>query len=209
MRTLRLATILVVPFLLLSGCFSGPPPGEYRYYVLDYVPAASGERLLQGPWPKKLLVRNFPLGEAYLRPELVYRTSAYEIRYHWRDRWAVRPEQVVTDMVRRHVAETRLFDAVQNQYEENKPDYELKGRVLSLEEYRTESARFAHLDVRFDFVRLADNNVLWSQEFDLRRQVQGDAPVLVVRALSSLLEASVDRTIGALDSVMRTESVHP
>jgi len=209
MRPFRLATILVTTVLLLSGCFSGPPPGEYHYYVLDYVPAASSERLAQAPWPKRLLVRNFPMGEAYLRPELVYRTSAYEIQYHWRDRWAVRPEQVVSDMVRKHVTETRLFQTVQNQYEENGADYELKGRVITLEEYRTESARFAHLDLRVDFVRLGDNRVLWSQEFDLRRQVQGDAPVLVVRALSSLLEATVDRSIGAIDSVMRTEIVHP
>ena len=75
MNARALATIFVFT-LLLAGCFSGPPPGEYRYYVLDYVPAASSERLKQGTWPRTLLVRNFPLGEAYLRPELVYRTSA-------------------------------------------------------------------------------------------------------------------------------------
>ena len=121
----------------------------------------------------------------------------------------MRPEQIVTDMVRRHVAEAHLFANQQTQYEENKPDYELKGRVIALEEFRTEAARFAHLDVRFDFVRMTDGNVLWSREFDLRRPVEGDAPVLVVRALSSLLEASVDRTVGAIDSVMRTETGHP
>jgi ABC-type uncharacterized transport system auxiliary subunit len=209
MKILRLAAILVIPALLVSGCFSGPPPGDYRYYVLDYVPAASSKRIEQGSWPAKILVRNFPLGEAYLRPELVYRTSAHEIQYHWRHRWAMRPEQVVSDMVRKHVADARLFETVQNQYEENKPDYELKGRVVALEEYRTETARYAHLDIRVDFLRLSDGQVLWSQTFDLRRQVLGDAPVLVVRALSSLLEATVDRTIGAIDSVMRIESGRP
>lgn len=209
MRALQIATIFAIPALLLSGCFSGPPPGDYRYYVLDYVPAASSERIKQGPWPSKILVRNFPLGEAYLRPELVYRTSAHEMQYHWRHRWAMRPEQVVSDMVRKHVADARVFTSVQSQYEEDKPDYELKGRVVALEEYRTESARYAHLDLRVDFLRLSDGQVLWSQEFDLRRQVLGEEPVLVVRALSSLLEASVDRTIGAIDSVMRHESGRP
>jgi len=72
--------------------------------------------------------------------------------------------------------------------------------------YRTETSRYAHLDMRFNFVRMSDRKVLWSQEFDVRRQVLGEANVLVVRALSSLLEASVDRTIGAIDSVMRDES---
>lgn len=201
----RLAACLAMAAFSMNGCFTGPP-SDYHYYVLDYVPATSKARLAQGPWQKRILVRNFPMGEAYLRPELVYRTSAHEIQYHWRDRWAVRPEQVVSDMVRKHVADAQLFLAVQTQYEENKPDYELRGRVVSLEEYMTESARYAHLDLRLDFVRTSDGTTLWSQEFDVRRQLQGKGTVLVVRALSTLLEASVDRSIGAIDSVMRTES---
>lgn len=205
MTPTRKSALLATWFLGLSGCFSSPP-SDYHYYVLDYVPATSKTRLAQGPWQKRILVRNFPMGEAYLRPELVYRTSAHEIQYHWRDRWAVRPEQVVSDMVRKHVTDAQLFLAVQTQYEENQPEYELRGRVISLEEYLTESARYAHLDLRMDFVRMSDGTTLWSQEFDVRRQLQGTGTVLVVRALSTLLEASVDRSIGAIDSVMRTET---
>lgn len=208
MNRIRSTGLVLTILVLLAGCFSGPP-SDYHYYVLDYVPATSASRLAQGPWNKRILVRNFPMGEAYLRPELVYRTSAHEIQYHWRDRWAVRPEQVVSDMVRRHVVAAHLFQSVQTQYEEDKPDYELRGRVLSLEEYLTESARYAHLDLRMDFVRMSDGAVLWSQEFDVRRQLQGNGTVLVVRALSTLLEASVDRTLGAIDSVMKLETTTP
>lgn len=199
--TFRSATILVVLATLLAGCFSARS-NEYRYYVLDYVPEASKERLAKGPWPGTILVRNFPMGEAYQRPELVFRTSAHEIRYHRRDRWAVRTDHVVSDMVRKHLLASRLFARVQNQYEEDQPDYELRGRVVSLEEYVTETARYAHLDMHLDFVRMSDNKTLWSQDFDVRREIQGRTPVLAVRALSSLLEASMDRAIGAIDSTM-------
>ena len=192
----------------LSGCFSGPT-GDYRYYLLDYVPEASRARLAKGPWPAILLVRNFEMGEAYHRPELVYRTSAHEIRYRWRDRWALRPEHVVSDMVRRHLSEVRLFREVQNQYQEHDPDYELRGSVVSLEEYATEASRFAHLDLRLDFVRLADNRVLWAQEIDVRQEVKGEDPVLVVRALSNLLEASMDRAVGSMDSAMAATAAAP
>ncbi|MEN9309011.1 MAG: hypothetical protein RL173_2943 [Fibrobacterota bacterium] len=208
MNMVRSAAAILTILVTMSGCFSRPP-SDYHYYVLDYVPATSAARLAQGPWKRRILVRNFPMGEAYLRPELVYRTSTHEIQYHWRDRWAMRPEQVVSDMVRRHVSDARLFLSVQTQYEENNPDYELRGRVVALEEYMTEAARYAHLDLRMDFVRMSDGAVLWSQEFDLRRKLEGEGTVLVVRALSTLLEASVDRTLGAIDSVMRTETAAP
>ncbi|MBK8802215.1 MAG: membrane integrity-associated transporter subunit PqiC [Fibrobacteres bacterium] len=141
--------------LALAGCFSGPP-SDYRYYVLDYVPTASKVRLAKGPWQTSLLVRNFTMGEAYLRPELVYRTSAHEMLYHWRHRWAVRPEQVVSDMSRKHLTEAKIFRAIQDQYDEDQPSYELRGRVVSLEEYVTQAHRYAHLDLRLSFVRLSD-----------------------------------------------------
>jgi len=207
MRPLRFLLTFSVA-AVLAGCYAAAS-NDYRYYVLDYVPEASKARLARGPWPTTLLVRNFAMGEAYLRPELVYRTSAHEIQYHWRDRWAVRPEQVVSDVARKHVTEVKLFRDVQNQYEENQPGYELKGRVISLEEYVTDSKRYAHLDLRLDFVRLADDKLVWTHEFDVRREIQGQAPVLVVRALSTLLEASMDRAIGDIDSVMAHETLAP
>lgn len=205
-RTTRqiLAGIAVI---LLSGCFNGPR--GYRYYVLDYVPEASKERLAKGPWPAILLVRNFELGEAYLRSELVYRTSAHEILYRSRDRWALRPEHVVSDMVRKHMIEINLFRTIQNQYEEEDPDWELRGNVVSLEEYQSTAGRFAHMELRIDLLRASDKKVVWSKDYDLRREIEGEDPVLVVRALSSLLEASVDRTAQAIDSILAIQSPAP
>lgn len=201
-RALRriLAALAVVS---LAGCFNAPR--GYRYYVLDYVPEASAERLAKGPWPATLLVRNFDMGEAYLRSELVYRTSAHEILYRTRDRWALRPEHVVSDMVRKHMIAINLFRTIQNQYEEDMPDWELRGNVVSLEEYQSTAGRFAHLELRFDLLRGSDNKVVWSRDFDLRREIKGEDPVLVVRALSSLLEASVDRTAQAIDSILAVQ----
>lgn len=206
-RFAAFAEILVLG-VVLSGCYS-QASNEYRYYLLDYVPETSRARLEKGPWPTTVLVRNFELGEAYRRPELVFRTSAHELRYHWRDRWALRPEHVVSDMVRKHMLQVRLFRTIQNQYEEHEPAYELRGSVLSLEEYVTESTRFAHLDMRLDFIRLSDNRSLWGQDIDVRQEVKGEDPVLVVRALSALLEASVDRAVGAMDSVMALQEISP
>jgi len=199
------SAVLLVAASLLSGCFAGSST-EHRYYMLDYVPEASRARLAQGPWPAVVLVRNFEMDEAYHRPELVYRTSAHELRYRWRDRWALRPEHVVTDMARKHLVQIGLFRTVQNQYEEHEPTHELRGHVTSLEEYVTESSRYAHLDMRLDFVRLSDNRVLWGQDIDVRQEVKGEDPVLVVRALSNLLEATMDRAVGGIDSAMAREA---
>jgi ABC-type uncharacterized transport system auxiliary subunit len=205
MNRIRSAAAIGLLSILLSGCFAGSST-EHRYYLLDYVPEASKARLAQGPWKATVLVRNFEMGEAYHRPELVYRTSAHEMRYRWRDRWALRPEHVVSDMVRKHLVQIRLFETVQNQYDEYQPTHELRGRVVALEEYVTESNRFAHLDMRLDFVRLADNRVLWGQDIDVRQEVKGEDPVLVVRALSALLEASMDRAVAGIDSAMAHEA---
>jgi ABC-type uncharacterized transport system auxiliary subunit len=204
MRPSHLSLLLA---LLLAGCFQRP--AERRHYVLDYVPEASRERLQRGPWPVQLLIRNFEMGHAYQKQELVYRASAHEIGYHWNHLWAVRPERVVTDMARRHVEQVRLFRSVQNQYEENAPDYELRGRVLALEEIRHETGRWAHLELQLSLIRLADGVVLWDRTQDLRSKVAGEEPVFVVRGLSTLLEAAMDQTIASLDSTMAREVLRP
>lgn len=208
MRRKPIETILVACLVgaALSGCYFGPP-GEYRYYVLDYVPESSGGGLGKEPWPASVLVRNFPIGEAYLRSEMAYRTSPQEIRYRPLDRWAVRPDHVVSDMVRKHLSTSRLFRSVQSQYEENKPEYELKGRVVSLEECVFGPSRFAHLGLRLDFVRMSDNSVLWGRDFDVRKEIAGDDRLAVVAALSGLLESSMDTAINAMNAAMRSETL--
>jgi ABC-type uncharacterized transport system auxiliary subunit len=189
---------------LLAGCFAGPS-SDTRFYVLDYTPTVPAERVGKAPWPTTVLVRNFAMGEAYLRSELVYRTSTHEIRYHADDRWAVRPEHVVSDMVGKHLSQAQVFSAVQNQYNEYRPGYELRGRVDALEEYSTPSGRYAHLSLNLDFVRLSDNRVLWARSMDSQREVSGLGRVVIVRALSGLLQADMDATIRSIDSVMRLE----
>ena len=208
MKHRKLGTILVFAAAGLSGCFFGKV-ADYRYYVLDYVP--DGVLLHKGrkPWPATVLVRNFQIGEAYLRSEIAYRTSAEEIRYRPYDRWAVRPDHVVSDMVRRHLVESKLFRSVQSQYEEDKPDYELKGSLIALEEQVEPPFRYAHMDLRLDFVRLSDNTVLWGREFDLRRSVEGTDELVVVHTLSGLLESSMDTAIAAMDSTMGRQPASP
>jgi len=203
-RTLRTFSVLFLAGAALSGCYFGAP-SEYRYYVLDYVPSMGGVSDKE-PWPASVLVRNFPIGEAFLRSEMVYRTSPQEIRYRPLDRWAVRPDHVVSDMVRKHLSAARIFRSVQSQYEENKPDYELRGRVVSLEEYVFGPLRFAHLGLRLDFVRMSDNSVLWGRDFDVRKEIPGDDRLAVVAALSGLLESSMDTAIGAMNTVMKSEA---
>jgi len=204
MRHRSLGTILVLSAVCLSGCYFGKV-ADYRYYVLDYVPDQTFPLHEGKPWPATILVRNFPIGEAYLRSELAFRTSPEEIRYRPYDRWAVRPDHVVSDMVRRHLVESNLFRSVQSQYEEANPDYELSGRVIALEEQVEPPFRYAHMDLRMDFVRLSDNAVLWEREFDLRRKVEGTDELVVVHTLSGMLQSSMDTALAAMDSAMEKE----
>jgi ABC-type uncharacterized transport system auxiliary subunit len=204
----KLGTILVISAACLSGCYFGKV-ADYRYYVLDYVPDKTFALHDGKPWPATVLVRNFQIGEAYLRSEIAFRTSEEEIRYRPYDRWAVRPDHVVSDMVRRHLVESNLFRTIQSQYEEDSPEYELRGRVIALEEQVEPPFRYAHMDLRMDFVRLSDNAVLWGREFDLRTKVEGTDELVLVHTLSEMLRSSMDTTIAAMDSAMgRLPSSH-
>lgn len=194
--------------LVVSGC-TGLRRVDYRHYVLDYVPEASKERIIAGPWKTSLLVRNFALAEPYRRPEMVVRQSVHEVRYLMKDRWASRPERMLGDMVRRHIREVRLVEGLQDPYQEDAPLYELRGEVLALEAYHTADGDYAHLDLRMDFLRLRDSQVLWRETFDLRRNIPANKPLQLAAGLSDLLEASMDHTARAVDSLLALELAAP
>lgn len=181
---------------LLLGC---SPPKETRYYLLEYVPQPSQERLARGPWPARVRLKDFSIAEAYRRNQIVYRASAHEMRFYNYELWAVKPEYLVTDMLFRHFRDARMFQELTRSVEQEEADYILKGEVTALEEYDNEDQWYAHLALAMSLQNSRTLEVVWSHTWDYRKKVQRQEPVFVVRELSVLLERIVVEATQKLD----------
>lgn len=205
MKKCQQLVVLSAALLMLAGCFARVK--ENHYYLLDYVPTPSAERLAKGAYPYSLRVKDFDVAEAYRRNNIVYRQSPHELRFYSYELWAVKPEYLVTDMVYRHVETAKLFHEVTRTLDMVEPEYVLSGQVTALEEYDNKDEWYAHLAMNMTLQNTRTRQLVWSKAWDYRKKVRQLEPVFVVRELSSLLEVIADEAVASLDSALSRQVI--
>jgi ABC-type uncharacterized transport system auxiliary subunit len=195
LHSLRPALVLLL--LAAAGCSAIP---EETYFTLSYSPrpAAAGERPVGGT----VRVRDLDISPAYDKDRIVYRFSPYQFQYYNYMLWAVKPNKMVTDLVARHLGGAGVFEAVQREYADSPPEYELAGMLEAIEELDSGDEWFAHLAIGLQLIRRADGRTVWTKRIDAQKRVYNKQPVYVVRAISELLEAELDAVCQELRTVM-------
>ena len=178
-----------------------------QFYVLNYVSTGStGAKASQAAYPFTVRLKDLDIEDAYARPQIVYRQSPFELRYYVYKLWAVKPSRMVTDLVYKHFVSSNLVGHVIRRYDEGlKPDYELAGTIEAIEEYDSDELWFAHLALRFALTRLSDGHVVYTRQFDNRKQVYKYSPEAVVQEMSAILEFIMDQMVQDLNVVFAKE----
>lgn len=200
-RLLPRAAAAAAALALLAGCFFGKVP-ETKYYVVDYVPTPTPERLQKGPYPFVLRMRDCDIAEAYRRSQIVYRQSANQMQFYGLHLWAVDPDRMLTDMVLKHLKAARLFENVTRTVENYVPDYYLSCNVQAIEEFDSKEQVYSHLAIEYQLENAKTNQITWKKLYDLRKNVAQAEPIYVVRELSVLDETINDRLVQELDVVL-------
>lgn len=177
-----------------------------QYYVLNYSPSATRDRLNVGPYNCTVRLRNFVAEEAYANPQIVYRQSPFTLKYYFFRLWAVKPERMMTDLLHKHLLTANLVSSVVRRLDEgHRPDYEIAGIVEAIEEYDSDELWFAHVALRITITRLSDGRIMYTRRFDHRKRVFKQEPEYVVREMSALIEYIFTQTIHDFDSILASE----
>ena len=188
---------------LLFGCARIPIK---QYYVLNYVPSASRDRLNPGAYQCVFRLKEFGVEEAYTKPQIVYRQSPFQLRYYVYRVWAVKPERMITDLFHKHLLTANLVSNVVRRFDEgHKPDYEINGMIEAIEEYDSDELWFSHLAIRISLTRIRDGRLMYSRRFDQRKRVFQHEPEYVVREMSALMEYILSQVIHDFDAVLSSE----
>jgi ABC-type uncharacterized transport system auxiliary subunit len=134
----------------------------------------------------------------------MYRFSPNRIQYYDFERWAVRPDYMISDMIFKHFEATRLTNHVALEFLDTRPDFRLEGTVEALEKYDAGDLFYAHMAMTFKLLRIADGQQVWDYSFDERRQVYSQEMVHTVSGLSAILQANMDTIVGQLDSLFNS-----
>ncbi len=195
--------VAILALILISSCSK---PITKQFYLLSYQPDQLTDRLQEEPYPFTIRLRPFEIEKAYSKPNIVYRRSPYELEYYGYHQWAVRPTDMMTDQIYSHLEGLKLVTStVRRLDEKGKPDYELAGTVIAMEEYDSEDTWFAHLKIRMILTRLSDGEVVYNRLYDQRKIVDTHSPLHVVRTLSELTDYFASSLMNELDKTLNQE----
>ncbi len=196
---MRRSWILVCSMLLAlqsaaCGLF-GRAQQPRNFYVLAVDPL---ERSTGRILPGLVRVSNMDTTATYDKFQIVVRQSPYQLQYSDLNVWAVKPGRMVSDVMAGALREAGCFDAVTRELGERRPDYTLAGDLLSIEVYNSGDAWFAHLAIALAFTRFSDGQVLWTYNFDRRKEVPAGDFAAAIRGMSELLSNATQEAIGQL-----------
>ena len=172
-----------------------------EYYIINYTPIPTIPEYSQRPYPVSLMIGRFEVQRIFNRQNILYRFSPNRIQYYELDRWAVRPEEMVQDMVLKHIESAGLVNRLGTEFLDNRPDYRLDGTVDAIEKYDAGDLFFAHLAMSFKLYRTDDGVQVWDYSFDQRRQVYSREMVKTVEGMSGLMQTHMNVITAQLDSL--------
>jgi len=194
------AAALVFGTALLATCLGGTTQRR-SYFALEYPRGEAVQRYVEPRYPFVVRVRRFDAAIAYDRQEMVYRETPYEISYDWYRLWAAKPRAMVGGLVIGHLRDANLFRDVVERLSGTLPRYDLACELLALEELNASADEwYARLAMRCDLLDFETGAATWSDAFDVRRPVYQRHPRFVVRALSHIIEAELERMIDTMDA---------
>ncbi len=172
-----------------------------NYYILSYTPTSSSSSESRRPYDYSLQVARFEVQRIFNRQNILYRFSPHQIQYYELQQWAVRPDDMITDVVFKHIVGSGLVNHAGMEFFDTRPDYRIEGMVEAIEKLDAGDLFYAHLAMSFRMVHSETGTQVWEYGFDQRRQVYQPEMVYTVRGLTDILHSQMDVVISQLDSL--------
>jgi hypothetical protein len=137
------------------------------------------------------------------------RRSPYELTYSDANVWAVKPYQMVADIIARRLVESNTFTAATRELGDTRPEFTLGGELHAIEVYDSNDVWFAHLAITLTLNRFSDGERLWSIQFDERKRVATQSFSHAVRTISELLDTAMMKSVAELERVSKGERIVP
>lgn len=188
------ASFCSLPFalwLLLSACGGVPETFYYTVAPLAVKTTSTESNNNHNERTVVLGVEKFSAEALFDDDRIIYRDSAYEVKYYHYRRWAAMPRQLVTDQVIKQLQAAHICRNVVNFPSNNRVDYVLTGRILSFEEWDRGELWFGRVAFTAQLYDPASRQLLWSEVFEAETRAEKRLPVAVVEAIGKSLEKCI------------------
>jgi ABC-type uncharacterized transport system auxiliary subunit len=184
-----------------SACFGSVNEPLRHYYTLHLAPLPP---LAVSPVSGLLRVRDLDAESIYDRFAFVVRKSPYELSFRSRELWAVKPNQMISDMVARGLSEQGAFTGISRELSERRPDFLMTGELHAIEIYEVDGEWLAHIHFSLQITHFESGKVLWTFTADKRKPFAHDDYAAGVRALSELISLATQDALLSLQHLSKS-----
>ena len=181
--------------LSLTACLGGGSSEPTKYYTIAVEKISTP--VTDSYKDKRLQVRKFTIEPAYQRANIVYRESAYDFMFYDLDLWASRPEHMMAQVASEYLNQSGLFKSVETKAS-GKPDYELLGNIVAIEEVDEGSSQYARLAIQLTFKKTDSDEVVWEQTFDEKSSMGDREPRTTAETISKLYGQYIEQFLKSL-----------
>jgi len=190
--------ILIILIIgLLSSCGSIP---DIHYYMIDY--AVESEKEKAPTYQGILGIERFSADPLYDSDRIVYRDSAYEVKFYHYHRWVTLPKDIVTEKAIEQFRDSHLFEEVVQFPRFSNIDYLLRGTIKSFEEWDEQNEWLAHVKLHLELVNREDGSLIWQGIVAKKTKVAEKKPVELVHAISQSLQSCIKQAIQQIDKTL-------
>jgi ABC-type uncharacterized transport system auxiliary subunit len=193
---MRIVALFALLFATV-GCW-GSNSAARSYYVLHGVTASS---MVGRPIDGLVRVRNLDADTVYEKFQIVVRQNPYQLQYDEDNIWAVKPSQMIADVIARALNDSKRFTAVARELGELRPNYILSGRLQAVEVYDSDDHWYAHLSLSLRLTEFSTGRTLHTANFDERRPLAQRSYAQAARAISELLSTAIDELVQGLEKI--------
>lgn len=200
---------ILLALLLLAGC--GRKAVMQRFYVLETEESAAPTHEPLTDAACEILPLKIQPAFASLR--IAARTRSHEVNYYVHHKWAVKPDQMLSDMAERFLQKQRIFGTISSRVLEVIPAYELQIEVKQLEAILDEAEDLsAHMNLEMLLIENPSKNTVVRHAADRQVPLEENDLNLFARTISELfhseLETFADKVKAFLEQRLETKAVN-
>ena len=166
---------------------------QRKYYIVDYRHVLQDSSLtVKNPFPYKIQVQTMNIPRTFDRVGIVVRYSSHQLNYYRYNLWALRPQDIIADLIAKHISNYHIFQRCQREFLEERPDYEIYGVIEAIEKFENKSYTAAHLAMKLYLRTYEGYEDVLSHEFDREEEIPAFRMELFAKKLSDILREETD-----------------
>ena len=178
--------IFILLLISLGSCVKKVSQTQ-RFYLIDIPVLKDSVNYPISPVTDEICqVEEVDVFGVYATNQIAFRQETHEIIYYAFHNWAVKPGEMLTLMINKHLQNASIFGAVSNRFWREVPDYQLQTTVYHLEMVQEKKQLSAHLDLEFNLIDNQTNEIVLTHKADRTRQLEANSMNLFASAISDL-----------------------